>query len=283
MLTSTAHSPPLLPPPKKLRKPPPNLWLTMSGLPGCGKSTLIDEICPEFSQKGWQIVQMPEDLCIPSTLNAFFREPKQHAFQLQSEAIEKYTAFLYKLRSILEQEQQPFIVIEHTSVNTLFQFTNVYEHMQFLSVENWNALLFKFHTARHLRNQLLSCVTSVIKIMYNSPLDVAQMNRNILHRERTKSYKVMYSEALLQAILSNVESARRITDFHMQENHVITINYEHGYTPSKFVLDQIEIIAAATVPASNVFEAPSSPSPPAAVPNVSNSHIVVPSSLEETR
>ncbi len=215
-------------------------WIRFSGLPGCGKTTLINSVIDTLTLDGWEIFRLSENLFSRENLKAFHKNPGLNAYQLQAEAIEELLKRTVVLRSkLLARTNHKILVIDQTPFEYLTLFTSAFEHLGFLSSHGANTLYGQIaklkYTIVNMRSEMRQ-----IRVFYHN-LIVPTMIRNVMTREPNP---LTYDQTLMHKIFAEVEYLR--INVEMVENRtfkipdvVLYIKYEENCIPTDNLLNAI--------------------------------------------
>lgn len=113
----------------------PPTWITLHGLPGCGKSTSVKHLIERLKQShyfGVKIYIVGERLVEQSRVQSMLRNPEKEALPLQMEYLKQYSREL-------DQVPQPdfnVLVIEHVPIELIHHFNFVHMNItQTISAE----------------------------------------------------------------------------------------------------------------------------------------------------
>ncbi len=218
-------------------------WLSFSGLPGCGKTTLVDKLIPILDSDGWaQVILLPESVCKTDSLCAFYQRPREIACRLQSEAIDKYCITLSQAEHEIERknERKPFIVVEHTSVDTIFFFTAAYRKLGFITENDYDFLMEKLDVAKMHRERVRSNLRKIDVCYEKLNLDV--MLQNIFRRENRRRTKIPYVEEMLRSALREVNFARHVSLHSCRKREtrdLLTVYYTPNHYPTALVVESL--------------------------------------------
>ncbi len=226
-------------------------WLSFNGLPGCGKTTLIERLIPALDFDGWgQIILLPENVCDSATLCNFYRDPRRYAFKLQSDAIERYCSTIRECGKEIRRKNEksaPYIVIEHTSIDSIFFFTCSYKKQGFIESEGFKCLMVKLENAKMRRDEMCSKLRH-IEVCYEG-LESNVMIRNITQREkeREKKNRIPYTDDILRCTLKEVNFARSIALYCRpwnEMNNVVRVPYVQNHQPLLAVKESLRTCGA---------------------------------------
>ena len=131
-------------------------WIRMLGIPGCGKSRLIDELSPILKNDGWTVREVFSTLLTYKTAKSMQKNPN-NIFMAQEEIIRNYDNTLTLLeRNPPEGLEHQVLVIEHTSIELIYAFTNAYFHTKVITYEQYELLVDRLRRLKSRRHKLTS-------------------------------------------------------------------------------------------------------------------------------
>lgn len=215
-------------------------WLRFSGLPGCGKTTTIDGLMERLmdspEQKTWRkIILMPESVCSRDLLVKFHQNPEMYAYRLQASALKCYYEALKDVEQSLKDQPHPFLVIEHTSLETIHAFLTAYKRLGFLTRSEHEHLIVEL---KSIRRQRAIQEKGLRKIWVNfQNLELAEIKKNLIRREmEMQTKRRCLNDTLLREMLVEVENARTLID-ECFESHIywdvlrVPVEYVKGLPP----------------------------------------------------